>query len=59
MNEGKDLKYRVFKLDLDKIQPSLQRRGPGRGIGEKRIIQERIDELNILFHNLKQIHLVL
>ena len=56
MNDRKDLKSRSFKLDRDKIIQSLQRRGPGRGIGEKRIIQERIDELNTLFHNLQQIH---
>ncbi len=55
MNEGKDVKSRDFKLDRDKIIQSFQRRGPGRGVGEKRIIQERIDELDTLFHNLQQI----
>jgi hypothetical protein len=56
MKEGKELKSRILQLDREQLRPYPHRRGPGRGIGEKRIIQERIDELNTLFHNLQQIH---
>jgi hypothetical protein len=36
-----------------------KRRGPGRGIGEKRITRERLSELETLFQSLEQIHIYL
>ncbi|MFX1508717.1 MAG: hypothetical protein ACFFBR_00285 [Promethearchaeota archaeon] len=46
-------------LDRETDLKQGRRRGPGRGIGEKRITQERLTELNRLFHNLEHIHVFL
>lgn len=46
-------------LKSEKLVKLSKRRGPGRGIGEKRLTQERLNALSTLFHNLEQIHTVL
>jgi hypothetical protein len=46
-------------LKSEKIVKQQKRRGPGRGIGEKRLTQERLAELASFFHNLEQIHAIL
>ncbi len=42
-------------IELEKFTKQRKRRGPGRGIGEKRIIQDRLSQLDTLFHNLELI----
>ncbi len=46
-------------LKSDKLVKQPKRRGPGRGIGEKRLTEERLNELSTLFHNLEHIHAIL
>jgi hypothetical protein len=56
MNDNTELKAQLAKLEQEKLTQSQKRRGPGRGIGEKRISRERIDQLNTLFMVLQDIH---
>jgi hypothetical protein len=56
MNEPHELAKSPTLLEHEKAKKQGRRRGPGRGIGEKRITQERLTELDTLFHNLEQIH---
>ncbi len=56
MNEPHKLVKSPVLLEREKATNQGRRRGPGRGIGEKRITQERLTELNQLFHNLEHIH---
>lgn len=56
MNEYKETNPQLRKLEQEKIQQPPKRRGPGRGIGEKRITLERIEALDTLFNNLQQVH---
>ncbi len=56
MNEPYESPTPVKTLEAKTLSKPRKRRGPGRGIGEKRITQERLNELDTLFHNLEQIH---
>lgn len=56
MNESNDSPLSTKMLDVKPLTKERNRRGPGRGIGEKRIAKERLDELDTLFHNLEEIH---
>ncbi|MFX1317978.1 MAG: hypothetical protein ACFE9D_01015 [Promethearchaeota archaeon] len=46
-------------LKSEKRVKQSKRRGPGRGIGEKRLTEERLNDLSALFHSLEQIHAIL
>jgi hypothetical protein len=56
MNQPHELPDTTQLLEPEKLSKHRKRRGPGRGIGEKRITQERLDELNTLFRSLEQVH---
>jgi hypothetical protein len=56
MNEPIELKTQLAKLEKEKLSQTQKRRGPGRGIGEKRISRERIDRLDTLFLVLQDLH---
>ena len=56
MNQPHELPDVIPLLEPEKLTKYRKRRGPGRGIGEKRITQERLNELNTLFQSLEQIH---
>lgn len=56
MNEHTELEAHLAKLEQEKLAQSQKRRGPGRGIGEKRISRERTDHLNTLFVVLQDVH---
>lgn len=59
MNDTIELKTEQSTLSKETIRPPPKRRGPGRGVGEKRISQERRDELNTLISNIQHIHVFL
>ncbi|MFW9831368.1 MAG: hypothetical protein ACFFD8_06295 [Candidatus Thorarchaeota archaeon] len=59
MNEFTDSKSPPSKLEKETISLPPARRGPGRGVGEKRIYEERRDELKTLFSNLQQVQIFL
>lgn len=56
MNKPYEFNDGRFLLEKDKLKAKRKRRGPGRGIGEKRITQERLEMLKSLFQNLENIH---
>lgn len=56
MNQPHELPKATRMLESEKLTKQRKRRGPGRGIGEKRITQERLDELNTLFQSLEQVY---
>ncbi|MFX1575713.1 MAG: hypothetical protein ACFFCF_00920 [Promethearchaeota archaeon] len=56
MNKPKEFNGKSFLFEQGELETKLKRRGPGRGIGEKRINQERLDMLKTLFQNLENIH---
>jgi hypothetical protein len=56
MNEHTELKTQLAKLEQEKLTQKPKCRGPGRGIGEKRISRERIDHLDTLFLVLQDLH---
>ncbi len=55
MNDYRESKEMVSNIAQEKIIQSRKHRGPGRGVGEKRIAQERIDELESIFSNLENL----
>ncbi len=55
MCKANEKQIQLSKIDQGTPNKEPKRRGPGRGIGEKRITQQRLNELNTLFHNLKQV----
>jgi|GEM_PF-3373240 len=59
MNEPNESPTIPLTPDIDKLAKERRQRGPGRGIGEKRITQERLGELGALFQSLEQIHVFL
>lgn len=42
-------------IDKSELPKPCTRRGPGRGIGQKRLTQQRLRQLNTIFSNLQQI----
>ncbi len=56
MNQPHELPDATPLLEPEKLTKQRKRSGPGRGIGEKRITQERLGELNTLFQSLEQVH---
>jgi hypothetical protein len=56
MNQPHELPDATKMLEPEKFTKQRKRRGPGRGIGEKRITQERLSELTTLFQSLEQVH---
>ena len=56
MNEHTELKAQLEKLEQEKLSQTQKQRGPGRGIGEKRLTRERIDQLDTLFLILQDLH---
>lgn len=53
MKEYHESKEIVSKTEQTKIIQYRKHRGPGRGVGEKRIAQERLNELEAIFSNLE------
>ena len=56
MQETDKDKFTIPALEELKQQLPKPRRGPGRGIGEKRLKQQYLSRLNLLFKNLQQVH---
>ena len=54
MNEPYETSSKI--IEFNSLTKQRKRRGPGRGIGEKRITEDRLKELDTLFCNLEQIH---
>ncbi|MFX0169913.1 MAG: hypothetical protein ACFE89_11235 [Candidatus Hodarchaeota archaeon] len=56
MDEQNPLKAPLTKLGQEKLFQTQRSRGPGRGIGEKRISKERVERLDTIFLALQDIH---
>ena len=56
MNDQYKSKSPTTKLEAEKLTVPRKRRGPGRGIGQKRILEERLKTLDTIFDNLRELH---
>ena len=56
MNDQIESEKTISRLGAEKLPLPRKRRGPGRGIGQKRIVQERLETLDTIFDNLQEMH---
>ena len=56
MNDQIRTEKSISKLGTEKLPLPRKRRGPGRGIGQKRIVQERLETLDTIFDNIQEMY---